>query len=1050
MLSLFVKIGLTGTTYRVDTLSEEPANRRSYLLALGAMGARQAMRNRILGTVAMAIGICSVQVSSARAQSPNEEPPPILQGGIVHQLRSLSEDALNALSGDKNNAAPRPAPVSRRSWLGARRGSQTPQSADRPLPNGTSDSNWVSRSDGNLGPAGQIQGQLSDSQHPTRLRAGQTTTTRYPSIRDDAGSIPHRRVDEIHIEQSLPAAVRQSLSQGFETSSRDDRGSQPNPRRYRSATRDADSESDVPGNGPPRVSRVPLPTTSDDQSGRVDSGQPSSDTSPSQRSPQSQSAEPNKHPVDSGQLPTKSAERPAREGEASVDRNVLDRSAQTTGQVSGRPAGQSVSVPTKLVGRPSVERQRLPELPESQESTVSQYESARPGSTSGTEAKPSSNTPALPTLPRSQPDTMAAEAQAAEIQTPDSQIDEQDAGSEAVEPELPSLNRKPLPTSSQPPSRAADDNRSDHKLADPPSFDADDSEVRPVDGDELKLSSPTIPGEQLPGERDSTPRLPNATSGSTTSSTSIPSNAPASNSIESSSVPQTNSLPDVSADPEVSSDAASRQLDSSRSAGADPDHAATERMRMEAPGISVVLLGPGDLPVGRPADYRLIVENRDSMDLEGLVLRLDLPAGIAIETGEPPSGGIDSESGADGSTLLTWMFEHLAAGQDVELPLTLQAAQARNFGIGLEWTLMPIIGNTEMGVLAPQLEVALEGPSEVLYGEANTYRLHVRNPGNADANAVVITLSAGPYGTSSSEIGTVPAGGSQTVDVELTFNQQGKINISAMAEAPGELSSGTDIEVMVQRPRLAARLDAPPMTFLGSATPYMLTLENTGDASARSVEAVIDLPVGAQLAEVPAEATLREGKLHWPTHELAAGEQQVKRFELTFAHAGENRVNLTCRAEHVSPVDTVSVTQVEAVADLKLEVDAPRAPAPLDSEVTYRLTLTNRGSKAARQVRVITHFSNGIEPVRGEGQTARVSTGQVYFEPIESIAAGESLELQVIAQAETDGNHRFRAEVRSDESEQRLVQEASTRYLDAVRRIAAPIQSGGEETSVIR
>ncbi len=130
---------------------------------------------------------------------------------------------------------------------------------------------------------------------------------------------------------------------------------------------------------------------------------------------------------------------------------------------------------------------------------------------------------------------------------------------------------------------------------------------------------------------------------------------------------------------------------------------------------------------------------------------------------------------------------------------------------------------------------------------------------------------------------------------------------------------------------------------------------------------------------------------------------------------------------------------VQAIADLKLTVSDPIAPAPVGAEVLYELTLTNRGSKAAQNVAVIAQFSEGIEPTRAEGHEFRVIPGQLLFEPIPSAEAGQTLSLQVFAEANGGGMHRFRAEVRTDANDVRLVQEESTQFMNNVRRVASPM-----------
>jgi uncharacterized repeat protein (TIGR01451 family) len=473
--------------------------------------------------------------------------------------------------------------------------------------------------------------------------------------------------------------------------------------------------------------------------------------------------------------------------------------------------------------------------------------------------------------------------------------------------------------------------------------------------------------------------------------------------------------------------------------------AKVERLRMEAPRIQVLLNGPADLPLGVPAEYEVIVRNDDSIDLHGLMLRLDIPAGVQVESLAPSHGEFDVERSPDGMTLLTWVFDYLAAGQTATAPIQFMATSSKNFAVAMEWTLVPIAADANVNVLAPRIELALEGPAEVSYGQPKVYRLHVRNPGNATATQVAVQLSAEPYGSSSTAIGEIAPGEEEVIDVELTFNQRGAINISAEATAQGGLTSSTQIDVLVRQATVEATVLAPAVVYAGAAAEYFVRLSNSGDADATQMEAVMRLPAGAELVSAPPAATQRGNELIWPVTRLAAGGSEEFAVSLRLAGEGKNTVHFDCTAAGETTASCLATTQVEAITDLKLLVNDPVAPAPVGGEVVYELSLTNRGSKAATNVKVVAQFSEGIEPIRGEGQAFRVVPGQVFFDPIPQIGAGESLELKVVAAAEAEGVHLFRVEVRSDATEVRLVQEESTQYLNAASRIASPVRG-----SVIR
>ncbi len=463
-----------------------------------------------------------------------------------------------------------------------------------------------------------------------------------------------------------------------------------------------------------------------------------------------------------------------------------------------------------------------------------------------------------------------------------------------------------------------------------------------------------------------------------------------------------------------------------------------ERVRMEAPHIQVLLNGPADLPIGIPARYEVVVRNEDAIDLNGLILRLDIPAGVQVQPMRPSHGQFEVEQAADGLTMLTWGFEHLAAGKTATAPMQLVASSAKNFSVAMEWTLTPIAGASNVSVSAPRLEIALEGPAEVLYTEPNVYRVHVRNPGNAAANNVTVRLNAEPHGSSTAEVAHVAPGEEEVIEVELTFNKRGNIQITAQAQEPSGLSSETAINVLVRQPLVQSQLIATESIYHGSAAECRVLLSNSGDADATNLQASMRMPRGASLISAPSGAKLAGSELTWPVGRLVAGSSEEFLVHLSLTHEGANQFQFTCANSSGLKTTAKATTEVEAISDLKLFVDDPIAPAPVGSEVVYELTLTNRGSKAATNVKVIAQFSEGIEPIRGEGQAVRVVTGQALFEPIARIDAGETKHLKIVAQAAAAGNHRFRAEVRSDEEEVRLVQEESTQYLEGASRIAAP------------
>ncbi len=458
---------------------------------------------------------------------------------------------------------------------------------------------------------------------------------------------------------------------------------------------------------------------------------------------------------------------------------------------------------------------------------------------------------------------------------------------------------------------------------------------------------------------------------------------------------------------------------------------------MEIPHIAVQLLGPGDLTAGTPTTYELQVQNSDRLALSGLILRMETPAGVEVVPTGPDAASAETEKGDDGSTMLTWNVAQINAGGSSRLPLQLTTNTPRNFAVAIEWTVLPQAGLDEIAVKQADLQVALEGPVEVEKHGSNAYRLRVSNPGSAVAKSVQVVVSTGAPNNNAVDVGDLNPGQTEVIELDLIFEKAGQVQIGAEATS-GALSRSTSIQVNVRQSQLVAELALPESVLLGTSLLAQAVVGNIGDAPARNLQAALQLPPGSETPQLPAGVSRDGDRLVWNIEQIPPGQEIKLPIELSLAAPGTQEIALACVAPDGSVTNASSKVTVEAFADLKLLVNDPVAPAPVGSPVTYELTITNRGSRDAKNVLIVAQFSDGIEPESASGWNHQVVPGQVRFETVPQIAAGQTVQLKVIARAAVAGVHRFRAEVRCEDNEARLVEEESTRYLDSPGRIAAP------------
>ena len=152
-------------------------------------------------------------------------------------------------------------------------------------------------------------------------------------------------------------------------------------------------------------------------------------------------------------------------------------------------------------------------------------------------------------------------------------------------------------------------------------------------------------------------------------------------------------------------------------------------------------------------------------------------------------------------------------------------------------------------------------------------------------------------------------------------------------------------------------------------------------------------------------------QVQWALDSLEAGADRALVVKYQLGMPGTLLLDVHGSADDELTAAAQATTNVEAVADVRLEVKEPEGPVPVGEDAAYELHVKNRGTKGAQAIEVYGYFSQGIEPTSADGATYRLSPGQVTFSPIPTLAAGQEVMLKVHSRAATAGNHVFRAEV---------------------------------------
>ncbi len=454
----------------------------------------------------------------------------------------------------------------------------------------------------------------------------------------------------------------------------------------------------------------------------------------------------------------------------------------------------------------------------------------------------------------------------------------------------------------------------------------------------------------------------------------------------------------------------------------------------QTPVLMSAIRGPKQILVGREALYHVRLQNQSDVPADGIVATIRIPTGAEVVNTTATQGSVQPSSDPQTGGQLQWHLAHLDRRASETLEIRLVPRENKPLELGVSWTLAPVGSHAVVEVQEAKLNLEITGPNEVLFDKPQSFKLTLTNPGTGPAENVKIELL--PPGASrdkatSHVLGTLAAGASQTIEVELTARESGKMAIKATASADGGLKSEFAKEIFCRKPELAVDWRGPATKYAGTMATYFIRVRNPGTAPAQDVTIRVSLPEGAEFTSASEGQTYDSNHrgVSWHVNSLNPGDDNYMELKCVLKTAGKNSLEISAANATGDLSDKKTAeTNVVAIADLKLDVVDPSGPIAVGVPAVYEIHVRNRGANAAKEINVAALFSDGIEPDQAEGGTYTVADGRVSFKPIEELPAGNEVTLKIRAHAVQPGTHVFRAEVLCRDLDTKLAAEETTRF----------------------
>ncbi len=464
---------------------------------------------------------------------------------------------------------------------------------------------------------------------------------------------------------------------------------------------------------------------------------------------------------------------------------------------------------------------------------------------------------------------------------------------------------------------------------------------------------------------------------------------------------------------------------------------------VNSPAVVVDATGPKSLVIGKMSTYRIHARNMGDANARQVNIQMALPPGVQLQDLRGTLGSPRQVQTQTGMMAIQWDIPVLPAHSEGSLDLGLIATQTRPFELGLDVAYAPLSAKAPIAVLEPKLDMVIDGPQDILFGDSQIFKVIAKNTGTGPAENVSITImpiKKGQNPTVIDSIGTIAPGDQKVIELELTAKQAGTLALRAETSADNGLRAAAAHDVLVRRAELAVNAQGPGIKYASTTAAYTVMVANAGNAPASSIAVEAQLPTGAKFVSASHGGMYDEtsGRVTWNLPKLEAGTQQPLQVVSTLMVEGNNILQVNANADQGLSSRHEMITRVESVADLKLLVNDPTGPIPVGQDVEYEFTLNNRGTKEARGVKVTVSFGSGIQPVAVEGGKGTIQGDVVQLNAIPAVNAGQEITVKVKARGRSEGNHTFRAEVRCEDPTTRLAIEESTHFYGAAIQTASP------------
>jgi uncharacterized repeat protein (TIGR01451 family) len=280
------------------------------------------------------------------------------------------------------------------------------------------------------------------------------------------------------------------------------------------------------------------------------------------------------------------------------------------------------------------------------------------------------------------------------------------------------------------------------------------------------------------------------------------------------------------------------------------------------------------------------------------------------------------------------------------------------------------------------------------------------------------------------DVGTLKPGESRELELSLLAAAAGPVTNIVSAQAEANLQAEARAELEVIAPELQVSMAGSKKRYLERNATYNFSVSNPGTAAAKDIELVAVLPKELKFVEANngGQFDAATHSVYWSLEELPPQETGTVTLTTLPMQPGETKLLVKGTAKQGLADEREETVSIAGLAAINFQLSDVNDPIEAGGQTSYEVRVTNQGSKAASNVRVVALLPREMKAISAEGPVHyTIEGGRVVFEPLKQLAPKADTSYTIKVQALEPGDLRLRVQITTDEIREPITKDESTR-----------------------